>query len=91
MCFSIFFHPYFSIYKKGIMSFSHCAYSSYRWVRPDLGEQTGMSVMEVDMPTGYVIMNDVLRRYVQSGVVPALRRAEYYARRVTFYFDYVRI
>ncbi len=48
-----------------------------------------MVVMEMDIPTGYVVMNDKLRSYVQSGVVPTLSRAEFYSRKVVFYLDYV--
>ena len=48
-----------------------------------------MTVIEADIPTGYVVMNDDLREYVQSGVVPQLRRAEFKNRTMTFYLDYV--
>jgi len=50
---------------------------------------TGLTVMEVELPTGYVIMNDDMRLYVQSGEVPTLRRAFYYSKKVVFYLDYV--
>ena len=52
---------------------------------------TGLTVMEVELPTGYVIMNDDMRLYVQSGEVPTLRRAFYYSKKVVFYLDYVCI
>lgn len=45
--------------------------------------------MEVDIPTGFVVMNDTLRSYVQARIVPNLKRAEFYYRKVVFYFDYV--
>jgi len=61
-----------------------------RWARPDISRRSGLAALEVHIPTGYVVTNDVLRRYVQSGEVPTLRRAERYARKVVFYFDYVR-
>ena len=51
---------------------------------------SGLAVLEVDIPTGYVVMNDTLRDYVQSNTVPNLKRAEFYERKVVFYFDYVR-
>ncbi|RUS68879.1 hypothetical protein EGW08_023358 [Elysia chlorotica] len=50
---------------------------------------SGLSVLEVDLPTGYVVMNDTLRNYVRSGAVPNLRRAEFYKRTVFYYFDFV--
>ena len=52
-------------------------------------DQTGLTVMEVEVPTGYVAVNDVLREYVQSGEVPNLGRAEYKNNRLFFYIDYV--
>ena len=41
------------------------------------------------VPTGYIVTNDVLRAYAQSGEVPTLRRAEQFGRKLIFYFDYV--
>ena len=52
-------------------------------------KQSGLSVMEIDIPSGYVIMNDTLRALVQSKNPPNLKRAEFYGRKVVFYFDYV--
>ena len=64
---------------------------THRWLRPDISERTGLAVMEIDIPTGYRITNDVLRSYAQSGDVPTMRRAEEYGRKVVYYFDYVSI
>ncbi|KAJ8303360.1 LOW QUALITY PROTEIN: hypothetical protein KUTeg_019756 [Tegillarca granosa] len=50
---------------------------------------SGLSVLEVEVPSGYVVLNDTLRSYVQSGVVRNLKRAEFYYRKVVFYFDYL--
>ena len=61
------------------------------WSRKDISMTTGLTVLEVELPTGYVIMNDDLRLYVQSGDVPTLRRAFYYSKKVVFYLDYVCI
>ena len=63
--------------------------SGCRWTRDDLRNKTGMVVIEMDIPTGYVVMNDRLREYVKSGAVPTLSRAEFYDRKVVFYLDYV--
>ena len=63
---------------------------TYRWARPDISNHSGMAVLEIHVPTGYVVTNDVLRAYAQSGDVPVLRRAEAYGRKVVVYFDYVR-
>jgi len=68
-----------------IMQSTICA----KWSRPDISEQSGLTVIEAHLPTGYVITNDVLRAYAQSGDVPTLRRAEAYGRKIVFYFDYL--
>lgn len=57
------------------------------WINTDLSRVSGMAVLEVDIPTGYVTMNSTLRDYVQSGIVPNLKRAESYGRKIVFYFD----
>lgn len=50
---------------------------------------SGLSVLEVEIPTGFIVMNDTLRDYVRSRLVGNLRRAEFYERKVVFYFEYV--
>lgn len=60
-----------------------------RWVRPDISNQSGMAVIELDIPSGYRITMDVLRAYAASGEVPTLHRAELRGRRAGFYFDYL--
>ena len=77
--------PEYSGKNFSIMQVTSCA----RWSRPDISNHSGMAVLEIDVPTGYVVTNDVLRAYAQSGDVPLLRRAESYDRKVIFYFDYV--
>ncbi|CAD5111927.1 DgyrCDS1188 [Dimorphilus gyrociliatus] len=57
------------------------------WTRPDISKKTGLVLMEVDLPTGYIIMNDLLRSYVQSHTVKNLARAEYLDKKVVFYID----
>ncbi|KAK7498085.1 hypothetical protein BaRGS_00010673, partial [Batillaria attramentaria] len=59
------------------------------WLYTDRGQTTGLSVLEIDIPTGFVVMNDTLRDYVRSGVVRNLKRAEFYGRKVVFYFSYL--
>ena len=65
-----------------------------RWDRPDLRVTSPLSAMEIHIPTGYVITNDVLRGYAQSGQVPNMHHAEMYdsddyERKVVFFFDHV--
>ena len=63
----------------------------FSWLFQEKSLTSGLAVLEVDIPTGYVVMNDTLRDYVRSGVVQNLRRAEFYGRKVVYYFEYVRI
>ncbi|KAL4235441.1 endopeptidase inhibitor [Mactra antiquata] len=60
-----------------------------RWVYLEKSQQSGLTVLEIDIPTGYVIMNHTLRDYVQNGGVPNLKRAEFYYRKVVFYFTHI--
>ncbi|XP_074646935.1 CD109 antigen-like [Tubulanus polymorphus] len=59
------------------------------WTNVSLAARSGMTVIEMDLPTGYMITNDVLRKYVQSNTVENLRRAEFYGKKVRFYFEYI--
>lgn len=61
----------------------------FSWVYTEKSLTSGLSVLEVDVPTGYIVMNDTLRDYVRSGLVPNLKRAEFYEMKVVFYFEYV--
>ncbi|RUS75425.1 hypothetical protein EGW08_016804 [Elysia chlorotica] len=68
-----------------IMEMTNCV----SWVYQTKSLTSGLAVLEVDIPTGYVVMNDTLRDYVRSRMVPNLKRAEFYERKVVFYFDYL--
>ncbi|KAK7114537.1 CD109 antigen-like [Littorina saxatilis] len=68
-----------------IMEMYPCA----RWIYTERSLTSGLAVMEIDIPSGYVVMNDTLRDYVRSGLVPNLKRAEFYGRKVVFYFSYL--
>ncbi|KAL8603129.1 hypothetical protein ACOMHN_059301 [Nucella lapillus] len=68
-----------------IMEMKPCA----RWVYRESSLTSGLAVLEVDIPSGYIVMNDTLRDYVRSQLVPNLKRAEFYGRKVVFYFNYL--
>ena len=59
--------------------------------------RTGMAVLEVYLPSGYVALNSTLNRMVAEmqeqeryyGRVPRIRRAENYFGKIVYYFDYV--
>ncbi|XP_046585013.1 LOW QUALITY PROTEIN: murinoglobulin-1-like [Haliotis rubra] len=59
------------------------------WAYTEKSLTSGLAVLEIDIPTGYMVMNNTLREYVQSGIVPNLRRAEFYGRKVVYYFEYL--
>lgn len=68
-----------------IMEMTPCV----RWVYTERSQQSGLTVLEIDLPTGFVIMNHTLRDYVRSKQVPNLKRAEMYYNKVVFYFSHV--
>ncbi|XP_071092281.1 CD109 antigen-like [Haliotis cracherodii] len=75
----------FSGRNASIMEMSPCV----SWAYTEKSLTSGLAVLEIDIPTGYMIMNNTLREYVQSGIVPNLRRAEFYSRKIVFYFEYL--
>lgn len=81
------FKVIFLFYFLSIIIFMSFCFS---WVYETRSKQSGLTVLEIDIPTGYVIMNDTLRALVNSPTSPSnLKRAEFYKRKVVFYFEYV--
>ncbi|XP_076469788.1 CD109 antigen-like [Babylonia areolata] len=60
-----------------------------RWIYTERSLTSGLAVLEIDIPSGFIVMNDTLRDYVRSQLVPNLKRAEFYGRKVVFYFNYL--
>ncbi|CAH8610228.1 unnamed protein product [Heterobilharzia americana] len=78
--------PGFLSRNNSIMIMTACG----RWVGTTGVEplpQSGMAVFEIGLPTGFVVLNDDLRRYVNSLMVPNLRYARSNPRSVHFFFD----
>ncbi|CAH8437455.1 unnamed protein product [Dicrocoelium dendriticum] len=78
--------PGFAGRNNSIMLMNACG----RWVGTAGVEpmaQSGMAVFTIGLPTGYVVLNDDLRDYVNSGAVPNLRFARAWPRTVHFFFD----
>lgn len=48
-----------------------------------------MAVLDVAIPTGYIIQQQNLDRYIRSKQVRNLQRARFQERKVLFYFDYL--
>lgn len=54
-------------------------------------ERSGLAVLDVTIPTGYIIQQQRLDAYILSRRVQNLQRARFLERKVLFYFNYVRI
>ncbi|XP_050694367.1 pregnancy zone protein-like [Eriocheir sinensis] len=65
------------------LTFATCV----RWMFREGGDNSGVAVLEVTVPTGYGTSAEALRRLVVEGKVPNLRRADFTERRITFFFE----
>jgi hypothetical protein len=48
-----------------------------------------MAVLDIAIPTGYIIQQQSLDAYVLQRIVPNLQRARFLPGKLLFYFDYV--
>ena len=55
------------------------------------GGKSGMAVLEVGIPSGYIVHNNTLQSYVKTRKAAngTLKNAESYSGKAVFYFDYV--
>lgn len=51
--------------------------------------RSGMAILDVAIPTGYIIQQQNLDAYILSKRVRNLQRAKFFESKVLFYFDYV--
>ncbi|XP_047526413.1 CD109 antigen [Pieris napi] len=69
---------------------SHIDYQTCAsWTLLEESPRSGMSVMEVRIPTGYMIQQQRLDAYVLSRKVRTLQRAKYTPTKLLFFFDYL--
>ncbi|CAH0551728.1 unnamed protein product [Brassicogethes aeneus] len=69
---------------------SHITYvSCQRWTHLNESERSGLTVLDVTIPTGYIIQQQDLDEYILSRRVRNLQRARFLERKVLFYFDYL--
>ncbi|KAJ8926001.1 hypothetical protein NQ315_009856 [Exocentrus adspersus] len=69
---------------------SHITYfSCQRWNHLSESNRSGLAVLDVTIPTGYIIQQQDLDAYILSRRVRNLQRAKYFERKVLFYFDYL--
>ncbi|XP_035917578.1 CD109 antigen [Anopheles stephensi] len=69
---------------------SHISYViCQRWTYTEESIRSGMAVLDVAVPTGYMIQQQKLDSYILSQRVRNLQRARFQERKVLFYFDYL--
>lgn len=69
---------------------SHITYHScQRWIHQTESARSGMAVLDVAIPTGYIIQQQKLDAYIRTRNVPNLQRARFQEQKVLFYFDYL--
>ncbi|XP_071443388.1 CD109 antigen [Hetaerina americana] len=83
--FSLSTRPHFHGRNQSHITFRSCA----RWTNFEESERSGMAVLDVAIPTGYIIQQQDLDAYVTSKQVPLLQRARFLTKKVVFYFDYL--
>ena len=67
---------------------SHITYNiCSSWTNQRESNQSGMAVLDVAVPTGYYMQQQVLDEYILSRQVRNLRRAKFLDHKVVFYFD----
>ncbi|KAF7989441.1 hypothetical protein HCN44_008115 [Aphidius gifuensis] len=69
---------------------SHINYlSCQRWINTNESSRSGMAILDVTIPTGYIIQQQTLDRYIRSKAVKNLQKARFQEKKVLFYFDYL--
>lgn len=69
----------------------HSLYYIRSWTNLNESLRSGMAVLDVAIPTGYIIQQQKLDAYILSRQVRNLQRAKFLDKKVVFYFDYVSI
>ncbi|KAJ8949269.1 hypothetical protein NQ318_022783 [Aromia moschata] len=59
------------------------------WNNINESERSGLAVLDITIPTGYIIQQQDLDSYILSRRVRNLQRARFFERKVLFYFDYL--
>ncbi len=62
-----------------------------RWARPDVSWRSGAAILEIDIPTGFYVRKQTLRKTV--AVLPRVppNRFRFTRQKVILYLDYVRM
>jgi hypothetical protein len=62
-----------------------------RWTNLNESVRSGLAVLDVTIPTGYIVQQQDLDAYIRSRQVRNLQRARFQERKVLFYFDFVSV
>ncbi|EFA07485.1 CD109 antigen [Tribolium castaneum] len=83
--FDLWIRPYF--YGRNM---SHITlFSCQRWNHLGESPRSGLAVLDVTIPTGYIVQQQDLDAYILSRQVRNLQRARFSERKVLFYFNYL--
>jgi len=64
--------------------------SCFRWKCTDESETSGLTMLVLDIPTGYIMMQPDANRIVRSGIIPQLKETDVTkAGKTIWYMDYV--
>ena len=64
---------------------------NFRWVRPDIAPRSGAAIIEIDIPTGFYIRKQTLRKTMRRETRIPARRFRFTRQTVVLYLDYVSI
>ncbi|XP_026496456.1 CD109 antigen [Vanessa tameamea] len=82
--FSLLAHAHYHGRNQSHIEYQTCA----SWTLTSESPRSGMAVLEVGIPTGYMVQQQRLDSYVLSRAVRTLQRAKYRPDKLLFYFDY---
>lgn len=79
---------------KSFFSFEHISYLTQMfihssWVNTRESIRSGLAVLDVTIPTGYIIQQQKLDSYILSKRVRNLQRAKFEEKKVLFFFEFV--
>lgn len=61
----------------------------FSWLRTDLKPDSGLSLVELQVPTGYMVTRDAIQKLYVSGI-PGLKRAQFASPNLFVFFETVR-
>jgi hypothetical protein len=62
----------------------------FRWTATHISPNSGDAILEVDIPTGFFVQKNMLRKYQRVGRIDS-QRSRFSKQKVILYFDYVSL